>query len=126
MENNWVIFIILFSIFIIYIYYSYDIYKLEEDEYLQDRRNDRIRCPPKIFKQEQKTNDDDNKYKINLFTENETIKNKGFINELMYKPSYDSTLPHTNELYVPNIPLNDYHENENMQFANVHLNYLLK
>lgn len=127
MKNSWIIFGILIFIFSIFIIYSYDIYE-DENNYRthhkkQTHRNDRVRCPPKIYKKVQ----NENKYSINLYDNNHRVNNKGFINELMYKPNMDNNkINYSNGISVPSIELNDYTETcHEPLFGNVHYKWLL-
>lgn len=132
MKNSWIIFGILIFIFSIFIIYSYDIYEDDGQYHTHNKpsiqsihRNDRVRCPPKIYKQVQTENK--NKFSINLYNGDNKINNKGFINELMYKPKFDyNTISYSNGVSVPSIELNDYSEKCNEPlFGNVHRCWLL-
>lgn len=128
MGSSEIIVFILFAIFALFITYSYNIYKIDvnSNEIYYDKQNDRVRCPPKILVKHDPIHKDEQVYKLNLFSDQDNIKNQGFVNELMYKPSFDSKIEYSNHLQTPNIELNDYRENKNMHFANVHFNYLLE
>jgi len=91
-----------------------------------------VRCPPKIYKPVSKKitlNRCPKTHNITIYDDNSNINNKGFVNELMYKPSDHKTdyQFNFNEITNPSIPLNGICENDtNLPIRNVNINFLLK
>ena len=119
------------ALFFIFIYF--------EDKWHKSRHNnDRVRCPPKNL-QKQNNKNDSKKVKrlvdisvpdknITLYDDKQFIDNKGFVNELMYKPEIKSTYIHDETIMIPNnIPLNETCKEEgDLPIANINVEYLLK
>lgn len=116
------------ALFFIFIYF-------EDKWYKSIRNNDRVRCPPK---NSQKQKADSRKVKrlvdisvpdknISLYDDKQFINNKGFVNELMYKPEIKSSYINDETIMIPNnIPLNEKHKDESdLPIANINVEYLL-
>jgi hypothetical protein len=91
-----------------------------------------VRCPPKKYKPNPKKISL-NRYpktdNISIYDDNSNINNKGFVNELMFRPSdheADYQL-YFNEITTPSMPLNEICENTtNLPIGNVNIHFLLK
>lgn len=85
------------------------------------------RCPPTdiilpsndVVKQEANV--------VNLYNESEYIDNKGFVNELMYKPKFHSSVEYDNIEIVP-LKANENVSTKSIDLpiANININYMLK
>lgn len=96
-----------------------------------DREKDRVRCLPKelvnkaakkIYIESKKPSET-----ISLYEDNVMINNKGFVNELIYKPSMES--PKYETMLIQNDKdLNDRSSqlSSDLPIGNVNVNYLLK
>jgi hypothetical protein len=66
---------------------------------------------------------------VNLYEDGNYIHNKGFVNELMYKPNnaVDNNYVFENKLLVNNIPLNSpkCEFSTDLPIANINVNYML-
>lgn len=66
---------------------------------------------------------------VNLYEDGNYIHNKGFVNELMYKPSteVDNNFVFENKLLVNNMPLNSpkCEFSTDLPIANINVNYML-
>lgn len=85
----------------------------------------RVRCPPETVDETPKCQD------IQLYDERDIIKNKGFLNDMIYKPKQDmSELKFENQLIENRMPLNHpmCHDelSTDLPLSNVNVNYLLK
>lgn len=131
--------IIVFMTIAFYIISSYSLQKSfidnDNNNNIDIRRmNDRVRCAPKLFtkdKQHSKMSGGGNKKKpqaMSIYEENMNISNKGFVNELIYRPpvGYSSNIDYgMNKITVPSIPLNDICDTQNLPIANIHVNFLM-
>lgn len=110
---------------------SYSLYDKCIDCNHLNKNKDRVRCPPKYPKQKPTRivlNENKKTANISIYQEDSIVKNKGFINELMYKP-VDNNIDYkfqNNEITNPSIPLNDLCDTKNLPIANVNINFLLK
>lgn len=85
------------------------------------------RCPPTdiilpsndVVKQEANN--------VNLYDESDYIDNKGFVNELMYKPKFHSNVKYNNMEIVP-LKDTEYVSTKSIDLpiANININYMLK
>lgn len=128
---------ILFGILIIGITFfmisSYSLYdKCIDCEPIYKQHN-RVRCPPHkaISSKPTKITLANNKktHNISIYEDSSVINNKGFVNELMYKPTDHSTDYEFgfNEITNPSIPLNDVCEDTtNLPIRNINVNFLLE
>lgn len=121
------------------IYYITSSYSLQSSMIQNDvnqRTNDRVRCPPQISNKNTNKNKpskivlDNQKpsYNISFYEDEMRIKNKGFVNELMYRPAAaknDNNRGDGGGLTVPSIPLNDVCDTQNVPIANIHVSYLI-
>lgn len=115
-------FLILFVLFILVIIFG--IYFFQDT----NTQPTQITWQPKevkkqILKEEPKASD-----KIALYSDGATIKNKGFHNELIYKPSiHSSELHFENSLVKNNYPLNtEDDEDPELPIANINVAYMIK
>lgn len=127
---------ILFGIIVVlaiafYIMSSYSLYNscLEND---RPREKDRVRCPPKIPSAKNRPSEvvlKGNKpsQNISVYEDNTKIANKGFVNELMYRPANNKSYVDygKNHITTPSIPLNDVCDTQNLPIGNIHVSFLL-
>lgn len=91
-----------------------------------------VRCPRKVISSKPtKITLANNKktHNISIYHDNSIINNKGFVNELMYKPPDRSTDYEFgfNEITSPSIPLNDICEDTtNLPIGNINVKFLLE
>ena len=94
-----------------------------QDVLITDRN--RIRCLPETEMQKARCHD------IGLYNDNQVVKQKGFLNELMYKPQYNmSELQFENKLINNKMSMSNSecedNPTENLPIANVNVHYLLQ
>lgn len=90
-----------------------------------NKKEDRVRCPPVYIDARTKSTN----YDIRMYEESKHIGNKGFVNELMFKPKENSSNFHfVSGITKNNVPLNigdDEVVDTSLPVANVHIDYLL-
>ena len=90
------------------------------------QKHEKVRCLPKYLDARNKPKD----YDIRLYEETKKINNKGFVNELIYKPEQTTNEVHFVSGFTKNdVPLN-MHDDEiidtSLPIANINVNYLLQ
>lgn len=126
--------IIVVMAIIFYIFSSYSLYNTTVNDLQHERHKDRVRCPPKMHMNTKKfknskivLNDEKPSHNISMYHDDMNIKNKGFVNELMYRPvdNKSSVDYGNNQITVPSIPLNDVCDNQNLPIGNIHVSFLM-
>lgn len=126
--------IIVVMAIIFYIFSSYSLYNTTVNDLQHERHKDRVRCPPKMHMNTKKfknskivLNDEKPSHNISMYQDDMNIKNKGFVNELMYRPvdNKSSVDYGNNQITVPSIPLNDVCDNQNLPIGNIHVSFLM-
>lgn len=121
------IFVILWIVAIIYFTYTHNTHS----DY--NHREDRVRCPPKnlikhnkpvqkIYLEKKQPSET-----ITLYDDNDKVNNKGFVNELIYKPTMES--PRYDTMLIENtMQLNDSSckLSSDLPLGNINVNYMLK
>ena len=86
-------------------------------------RHNRVRCPPEIQKPKKKCQD------MQLYEDNNIIRQRGFVNEMIYKPEHDiSDLKFENKLIENNEVLNVpqcQKVSSDLPIANINVHYLM-
>jgi hypothetical protein len=69
----------------------------------------------------------ENKSSVQLYDEDQYVYNKGFVNELMYKPETNGTVPYAPAMIQNNMPLNPgvCTFSTDLPIANINVNYFL-
>lgn len=129
--------IIVVMAIIFYIFSSYSLYNTTVNDLQHERHKDRVRCPPKMPINTNKhpkpksskivLNDQKPSLKISMYEDDMNINNKGFLNELIYRPPVGKTLVDygENQITVPSIPLNDVCDTQNLPIGNIHISFLM-
>lgn len=126
--------IIVVMAIIFYIFSSYSLYNTTVNDLEHERHKDRVRCPPKMPKNTKKTknskivlSDEKPSHNISMYQDDMNIKNKGFVNELMYRPVGNKSYVDygNNKITVPSIPLNDVCDTQNLPIGNIHVSFLM-
>lgn len=129
-----IIYLVGIILLLVFIYSLYDLYDLgcyftntcdiEKDNVEKKVDTSTVRCPPEEVK--------DNRVMLNtaqLYKDNQYVQNKGFTNELIYKPpTYsDELINDSTPIMQPTIPLNEVRckLSSDLPIANININYLL-
>jgi len=127
---GFIVIIMIFSLFFLYnkeleqkhLYKSNKYDKSSNGDILSTRHN-RVRCVPEMQKPKKKCQD------MQLYEDNNNIKQKGFVNEMIYKPEQDiSELKFENKLIENNMPLNVPECQEtstDLPIANINVHFLM-
>ena len=90
-----------------------------------DKKEDRVRCPPVYIDARTKPTN----YDIRMYEESKRVVNKGFVNELMFKPKEKASNFHFESgITENNVSLNigdDEVVDTSLPIGNIHVNYLL-
>lgn len=91
------------------------------------REKDRVRCPPKRPSEVLLKENVPPSQNISIYEDDTKIANKGFVNELIYKPANNKSYVDygKNQITTPSIPLNDVCETQNLPIGNIHVSFLL-
>ena len=126
--------IIVVMAIIFYIFSSYSLYNTTVNDLQHERHKDRVRCPPKMHMNTKKTknskivlSNEKPSHNISMYQDDMNIKNKGFVNELMYRPvgNKSSVDYGNNQITIPSIPLNDVCDTQNLPIGNIHVSFLM-
>ena len=116
-----------------YIMSSYSLYNsCSENDRPVRHEKDRVRCPPKMPNTQNRPtkivlSENKQSQNISVYEDNTKINNKGFVNELIYRPPNNQSYVDygKNNITTPSIPLNDVCDTKNLPIGNIHVSFLL-